>query len=123
MKSSDQTALGALFGFARSAAGAPERARVGAILDDLVERHPWNMTLLAHKFRYYYDGTDMEREALLASLERAERMSPDSQQASAYLAQFHGSGDLASTYEAIREWMRKDRLRRELPLIRQAFEN
>jgi protein O-mannosyl-transferase len=123
LKSSDQTALGALLEFSRSPAGAPERARVGEMLDDLVARHPWNMTLLAHQFRYYHDGTDREREALLASLERAERMNPGSQQVSAYLAQFHGSDDLATTYEAIREWMRKDRLRRELPLIRQAFEN
>ncbi len=123
LKSSDLTALGALFGFARSPAGVPERARVGAILDDLVERYPWNMTLLAAKFRYYYDGNDLEREALLASLERAAKLYPDRRQAAAYLAQFHGSDDLGSTYEAIREWMRRDQLRRELPLIRQVFEH
>jgi hypothetical protein len=40
----------------------------------------------------------------------------------AYLVQYHGNDDTASTYEWIRTWMQLDASRRELSVIRRIFQ-
>jgi len=123
LQSSDRTALAALVGFSTLPAGESNRARVGALLEYLIERNPRRMDLLAAKYRLLKGAGDVQREALLPSLEHAAQLNPNSRQAAAYLAQYHGTDDLASTYEAIREWLRRDPHRRELSVIREIFDN
>jgi len=59
---------------------------------------------------------------LLATLERAVLANPGKPQPYAYLAQYHGTSDLSSSYEAIRQWMLRDPLRRELPQVKRIFD-
>jgi len=122
LQASDRTALRALVGFSTTSSGEPDRARVAKLLNYFIERNPQRMDLLADKFRLLTDAENVDREALLASLQHAAQLNPDSRQAVAYLAQYHGTDDLASTYEAIREWLRRDRLRREIAVIREIFD-
>jgi protein O-mannosyl-transferase len=123
LQSSDRTALAALVGFSTLPAGAHEKARVRELVEHLIERNPRRMDLLAAKYRLLVDAQGADRESLHLSLERAAQLNPDSRQAAAYLAQFHGKDDLAGTYEAIREWLRRDPYRRELPVIQEIFDN
>ena len=123
LQSSDRTALGGLVSFSLAPVGASGRERVVALVDYLLDRDPRSMDLLANKYRLLQAAGDERQAQVLAALEEAARFNPDSRQAAAYLAQFHGTEDLASTYEAIREWMRRDRFRRELPVIKGIFDN
>jgi hypothetical protein len=123
LKSSDRTALGALAGFSSTAAGASGRHQVDELLTYLVERYPKRMDLLAYRFRFLAAYGDDKRMVLQAMLERAARLNPNSRQAAAYLAQYYGNADLGNTYEAIREWLRRDRYRRELHIIKGIFDN
>jgi hypothetical protein len=121
LTSSDTTALGALAKISITPLGEPGRARVENLLDELIERHPWRMNLLAarHYLRLADDdieGADIDR--WLATVERAVQMNPTSREPLAYLVHHHGNDDLASTYEAILEWMRRDSLRRDLGSVR-----
>lgn len=122
LQSSDRTALGALAGFSTLPAGVADRSRVGELLDFLIERNPRSVDLLTAKYRLLKDAEDAQKEALLPSLERAAQLNPDSRQAAASLAQYHSGKDLASTYEAIREWLRRDPRRRELAVIQEIFD-
>lgn len=122
LQSSDHTALGGLVGFAMTPPGEASRARVGALLDYFVEHNPHSMRLLGNKYRYLSAADDGRSVELLALLEAAAQNNPHSRQAASFLAQYHGSDDLASTYEAIRQWMRRDSLRHELPVMRDIFQ-
>ncbi len=123
MQSSDYTALGALIAFVIRAGNESERQRVGLMVDQLSERYPASMDLLGYRYRLVRAADNTGEEVLLASLERAAVISPDSSQAMAYLAQYHSQDDTAATYEAIREWLRRDKHRRELAVIREIFDH
>jgi hypothetical protein len=122
LQSSDHTALGGLVGFAMTPPGEASRARIGALLDYFVQHNPHSMRLLGNKYRYLSAADDGRSVELLALLEAAAQNNPHSRQAASFLAQYHGSDDLASTYEAIRQWMRRDSLRHELPVMRDIFQ-
>ncbi len=123
LTASDGTALAALVGFSVMSTGASDRMRVGKLLDYLIEQNPTRMDLVADKYRLVAAGQESQRETLLPLLEQAATLNPNSRQASSYLAQYHGNADVASTYEAIREWLRRDPYRRELAVIRGIFDN
>lgn len=123
LQSSDYTALGALVTFASKVENESELQRVGLLLDGLMERYPHSIDLLGCRYRLVQASGTGGEEALLAALERGAQMNPDSRKAAAYLAQYHGQNDVASTYEAIREWMRRDHQRRELTVIREIFDH
>lgn len=123
LQSSDSTAIGALVGFVGARGSAAEKARLEAMLELLVRRFPWRMDLLAHYYRMVHSlGRDVDGE-LLAAFERARDAYPDSSQVASYLAQYHSGKDLGETYEAIRIWLERDRLRRELSVIAGLFDN
>lgn len=123
LQRSDYTALGSLVDFVIRAGNESERDRVGLMVEQLRERYPASMDLLGFRYRLVRAADNTGEEALLAALERAAATSPDNRQAMAYLAQFHSQDDTAATYEAIREWLRRDQLRRELPVIHKIFEH
>jgi hypothetical protein len=121
LQSSDRTALAALVEFSLSPAGEPGRARVRDLVDSLGERYPDNTNLLRLRYRMAVAAGARQRADLLPALERAVQSNRDSREAAALLAQYHGVDDQAATYEAIREWLRRDEYRRELPVIRGIF--
>jgi hypothetical protein len=129
LTSSDTTALGALAEISSTPLGETGRARVETLLDNLIERNPSRMDLLAARIRMRLadDGTgeidDTEAGEWLAVVERAAQMNPHSREPLAYLVHHHGNQDLASTYEAILEWMRRDPLRRDLTYVRRMLAN
>ncbi len=122
LQTSDRTALAALVRFSTTPTGDLGRARVGALLDYLIARNPRRTDLMVGKFRLLKDRDDASRESLRASLEQSAQLNHNSGQAAASLADFYQSDDLASTYEAVREWLRRDRYRRELLVIREIFD-
>ncbi|MEZ5573687.1 MAG: hypothetical protein R3E64_16970 [Halioglobus sp.] len=121
LSSSDRTALGALVDFALTPAGARDRDRIGRLMDRFGERYPKSLEMFAYRYKIAMASGNERKAELLPDLERVTRFNEDSTQAAAYLAQYHGTQDLAPTYEAIREWMRRDQYRRELPAIREIF--
>ncbi|NND66091.1 MAG: hypothetical protein HKN19_00765, partial [Halioglobus sp.] len=123
LQSSDRTALGALVIFVSAGGSAADKARVEAIVEQFLQRYPGRMDLLAHYFRLaHLEGRD-EDAKLLAALQRAHEKYPDSRQAASYLAQYHSGKDLGETYEALKDWLERDKLRRELSVIAGVFEN
>ncbi|CAA0109748.1 Uncharacterised protein [Halioglobus japonicus] len=122
LQSSDRTALGALVNFSLKPAMKPERDRVAALLDLLVERYPHKANIVGFQYRFIMATAPAQKASLFPLLLRAQARNTDSPRMSAYLVQYHGTDDSASTYEALREWMRRDPLRRELPVLRALFD-
>lgn len=123
LQSSDRTAIGALVRFVSVHGSDADKGRVEAMLRALLARYPTRMDLLAHYYRLLRGrGRDADPQ-LLAALERARDKAADSRQVGSYLAQYHSGKDLGATYEAIRLWLERDRLRRELSLIAGVFES
>jgi len=123
LHSSDRTALAALVEFSLTPPGAPDRGRVGRLLDQLVERFPKSLDVFGFKYRFARAGDAASDAELLDDLQRVVRLNPDSQEAAAYMAEYHGTEDLAATYEALRDWMQKDPYRRGLPVILEIFDH
>ena len=122
LQSSDRTALAALVEFSLTPVAVEGRNRVGRLLQQLVARYPHRLDIVALQYRFVMATAPGEKDAVLPLLERVAQKNPDNPYALAYLTQYYGSDDLANTYEAIREWMRRDQLRRELPVVRAMFE-
>ncbi len=123
LQSSDRTAIGALVAFVGAVGSEEEKARVEAVLELLVDRYPKRMDLLAHYYRMSRHLGRDEDAKLLAAFERARDESPGSPQVASYLAQYHSGRNLGQTYEAIRIWLERDVLRRELSVITRLFDN
>jgi hypothetical protein len=122
LQSSDRTALGALISFSTTPVAKPERDRVEALLELLIARYPHRTDFVGFQYRYIMATAPDQKSTVLPLLISAEQHNTNSPRASAYLVQYYGSDDMASTYEAIREWMRRDYLRRELPVVRALFD-
>jgi hypothetical protein len=122
LQSSDRTALAALVNFSLTPPGEAERARVGALLALLVERYPYRTDLVGLHYRFVLTTTPEQKDSLLPTLERAAELSAGSSRAVVLLANYYGNADLGNTYEQLREWQRRDQLRRELPVVRALFE-
>ncbi len=121
LQSSDRTALAALVEFSLTPAGEPGRERVRSLLDKLGTRFPGNLDIFG--IRYRLATADPEHKAAFKDeLQRIVQLNPDSQRAAAYVAEYHGTGDLDATYQALLEWMQRDPYRRELPVIRGIFD-
>ena len=123
LQRSDYSALGSLVAFVIRAGNDSERERVGLLVEQLSDRYPTSMDLLGCRYRLVRAAENSGEDELLASLQRAAAKSPDNRQVMAYLAQFHSQDDTAATYEAVREWMQRDKHRRELAVIREVFDN
>ena len=121
LSSSDRTALGALVEYALTPAGEADRDKVESVLLEFCQRYPANLHLFAMRYKIVTAGGDSRKAELLPVLQSAAELNPGNPQAPAYLAQYYGAGDLGTTYEAIREWMKRDSDRRELPQIREIF--
>jgi hypothetical protein len=122
LQSSDRTALGALVEFSLTPAGAPARSRVKALVAQLMARYPARLDLVGFKYRIAIAEGEAQLDDLLPMLEQAAQVSPHSRQAAAYLAQYHAGKNPDATYEAIREWLRRDADRRELHVIKRVFD-
>ena len=123
LQSSDRTALGALLSFALRSEDTEARKRVGELITLVQQRYPKRMDLLAMRYRYLKsEGPDGETR-LRELLEHTMLLTARQPQVAAYLVQLSGNKDLDVTYEAIREWMLRDRLRRELSLVSRIFTN
>jgi hypothetical protein len=81
------------------------------------------MDLVVLRYKHLAGQDHADPEQLFALLERAKQENPKGTEAYAYLVQYHGSADIASTYETIRDWMQRDSKRRELSVIRRIFDN
>jgi hypothetical protein len=122
LQSSDRTALGALVAFSLTPAGAVERDRVGQLLTHLVQRYPHRMDIVRLRYDFVRATLPTQKSTLLPLLQSVAQSNPDKPQAAAYLALYHRDQDLDDTYEAVREWLRRDPSRRELLVIKSLFE-
>jgi len=122
LQSSDSTALAALVDFSLTPPGESERARVGELLAQLVGRYPYRVDLVGLQYRFVMATAPERKPTLLPMLEALARLNQDSPEAAALLASYHGNGNLAGTYGALLEWLRRDPLRRNLPVVRALFE-
>jgi hypothetical protein len=122
LQSSDRTALGALVDFALTPGGERDRERVGLLLDLLAANDPRNLEIFGYRYRVAKAAGKAHNAAMLADLQRIAQSNRQDPQAAAYLAQYYGTTNLGETYEAIRDWMRRDTYRRELPAIRKIFD-
>jgi hypothetical protein len=122
LQSSDRTALAALVDFSLTPPGEAERARVGALLTQLVARYPKRIDIVGLQYRFVMATAPEQKDTLFPMLERAAELNKDSPQAAVLLANYYGNDDLGSTYDQLLEWQRRDQLRRELPVVRALFE-
>jgi len=122
LQSSDRTALGALVEFSLTPPAAPDRTRMAELLTQLIERYPHRMEIVGLQYQFVMATAAAQKSTLLPLLVTAAQGNPGSPQAMVYLAQYYGNEDPASTYEAVREWMRRDPLRRELPVVKALFQ-
>jgi hypothetical protein len=123
IQSSDRAALGALTRFALRSADEGARDRVGEMLRVVQKRYPSGTGLLALRYQYLKTQGPAGEEELRQLLERTLLSVKDKPQIAAFLVQLNGRENLDETYEAIREWMKRDTLRRELSLISRIFTN
>jgi hypothetical protein len=121
LQSSDLTALNALMEFSLTPAGAPEQHRVGVLLDQLGERFPGNLDVFSIRYKFATAEDAGRKAAFEDELHRITQLHPGNQQAAAFLAEYYGTEDLDTTYQALLQWMKRDPLRRELPVIREIF--
>jgi hypothetical protein len=122
LSSSDRTALGALVKFSLTPIGEPERERVELLLDRLAQRYPKSLELFGHRYKLAKADGNEHTAAMLEELQRVVRLNPRDPQAAAYVAQYYGNRNLGETYESIRDWMRRDTYRRDLPVILEIFD-
>ncbi|MFT4520365.1 MAG: hypothetical protein ACI9JM_002768 [Halioglobus sp.] len=122
LQPSDRAALGALVGVAMSPVGKEDAGRIAVMLEGLLEKNPQRMDLLSQYYRLL-DNQEVGGERLQNALERSNSLNPNNRKAAAYLAQYYGNQDLARTYEAVREWLRRDVKRKEIAVIRAIFED
>jgi protein O-mannosyl-transferase len=123
LQSSDRTALAALGKYSLTPPGAAGRDRVANMLDQLGERFPKNIDIFGIRYELAAGGGAEGKAAFHADLLRMAQLNPQSQQAAAYVAEYHGTDDLGATYQALLDWMQRDPYRRELPVIRGIFDN
>ncbi len=121
IQASDRTALSALVDFTLTLPGELQRRRVKDLLGAIAQRHPKRTDVLPHQFRLLFNGSQQEREELGRVLRLALENARSNRKAPAYLAQYYGEDDLAATYEALRIWLKRDRMRRELSSLRAIF--
>lgn len=122
LQSSDRTALAALVNFSLTPVAAPDRNRVSALLAQLVTRYPRWISIVGLQYQFVMATAPAQKSTLLPLLERVAKKKKNSPQALVYLTQYYGSDDVANSYESIGEWMRRDNLRRDLPVVRALFE-
>lgn len=123
LQSSDRTALTALGEFSLTPPGAAGRDRVVKMLDQLGERFPKSLDIFGIRYELATAGGAERKAAFEADLLRMVQLNPQSQQAAAYVAEYNGTDDLGATYQALIDWMQRDPYRRELPVIREIFDN
>jgi len=122
LQSSDRTALGALVEFSLSPPAEAGRARVSALLEQLVARYPSRVDIVNLQYRFVMATAPERKPTLLPMLKALARLNQGNPQAAALLASYYGTGDLAGTYGALLEWLRRDPMRRHLPVVRALFE-
>jgi hypothetical protein len=119
LQASDITALRAMTEFFASGAGAGDQERFLSILDNLIARYPTNTKLLFVKYKLLRALHRNQPERLLALLEQAAEVNPNSTFPHQYLLlQYRSTGDTAAAYEAAGQWMQRDQRRRELLTLR-----
>ncbi|MCB1705627.1 MAG: hypothetical protein KDI17_12235 [Halioglobus sp.] len=122
LQSSDRTALTALVDFSLSPSAAADRPSVDELLAQLVARYPHRAEIVGLQYRFVTATAPTRKAALLPQLQQAAQRNARSTAAAVNLTQYYGNDQLDRTYESIREWMRRDPLRRELPVVKALFE-
>lgn len=129
LQASDRSAMGVLVDFSLGSAVDVNRERVSQILDQLVAKYPRRADLLVQQYKFAASSRllgnidAVDKIQLRELLEHAAQKDSNNRRLYAYLVQYHGSENIAATYEWIRTWMLLDTKRRELPIIRRSFEN
>lgn len=118
LQSADLSALGSLVTFVENTPDAQLQERVLAIILQWHDRYPYRAVLAGYAWRLHL-ATGGDRAAMLPVLEKTLASSSRSTQAAGHLVGYHARGDLPAAYDALLEWIRRDTLRRELPVIKE----
>jgi hypothetical protein len=121
LRPSDFTALKALVEFSGMHADAAGSLRVSGLLDQVLERYPQRSNLVMLRYKYQRGQNAATDEHLRLLLEQQVAAKPKSTEFYPYLVQYHGKENMAKTYETVGEWMRRDKNRMDLPVIRRMF--
>jgi hypothetical protein len=114
MQASDHTALKALIDSTVSRENELEYVQVSALLEILLSRYSNRPDLLIHKYELRRAWTDSSDAELLEYLLLAKEKKPGRAQTYPYLVNHYGRADIAASYELMGQWMRSDKLRRDL---------
>jgi protein O-mannosyl-transferase len=121
LTASDYGAIESLSSCAIQGICEPDRQRILQLLNDLLERFPGNHRLLEQ--RYQVSAVAGIHGDRVDSLEQIGRVAPRVPVLYSYLvADGVTSGDRAGVYTSLARWLAHDRLRKYLPLMRDAVE-
>jgi hypothetical protein len=118
LTASDKGALGSLVSFARRSLDADAQARVANIVAILLQRYPHREALAEQLYLLRLAGGGDKTE-MLPLLQRAAQLNPGNSRAVSHLVGYHATDDTPAAIEALREWIRRDTLRRDLPIIKE----
>jgi len=121
LRPSDVTALGALVEFSLKATDQSGTSLVLHLLDEITKRYPRRSDLAILRYRYLAGQEKANAQELLTLLEQEAAANPGSTQVYGYLVQSYGNDSIDKTYQTIGTWMRHDKSRMDLPVIRRIF--
>jgi len=123
LRSSDRAALGALVRFSNSQEGLQEKPRVVSLLDDLLLRYPKHTYLYDLKFTLLSSSQPFDALEIIAMLNEGNKIQPRSVTLYAPLVLLQQGRDVGAAYESVGHWLKRDSLRRDMPIIRRFFES
>ena len=122
LQSSDYSALSALVKYYIRDPADPDRSRFTGMLDGLIDRYPRNAAILILKYQLLASVDEVSSKELLQLLEQAARINPQNLEIYPYqIIEYEKDANWAAIHEAILDWMREDRSRRQLPALRMVF--
>lgn len=121
LQSADLTALDSLVTFVENTPDPQLQERALGVVLQLHDRYPYKARLAAYAWRLHL-AAGGERADMLPLLEKTLAKTSSSTLAAGHLVGYHARGDLPAAYAALLEWIRRDTLRRELPVIRDLLE-
>jgi protein O-mannosyl-transferase len=114
MQASDRTALNALVDATVARKSEAELAQVNELIETLLIRYSNRPYLQIHKSQLQGALDDQAETQIEAYLLLAKEKKPYRVQTYPYLVNHYGSRDIATSYELLGEWMKHDKLKRDL---------
>ncbi len=117
LQASDFSALASLVDCALGNACTPDRARIISMIDELLQVYPGSRQFLHQKYRLLaIAGSQSDRREVLARLVAHAQHAPDIY--NLQIQDYMHTGERGMAYQAMFEWMRADKRRLQLDLLK-----